>query len=94
MAGLNAAEKERIRDIAAKFGASNVRLFGSRANGTAQPASDLDLLVRFGPKATLLTVIGFQQACEEALGTKVDVVEESGLSPFLAKRILSEAIAL
>lgn len=94
MAGLSATEKERIRAIADQFGASNVRLFGSRARGSAQPQSDLDLLVRFGPKATLLTVIGFQQACEEALGTKIDVVEESGLSPFLASRILSEAVAL
>lgn len=84
----------RVRAIAQTFGATEVRVFGSSARGEAGPDSDLDLLVRFGRDATLLTVIGFQQAVEEALGTKVDVVEEGGLSPHLAARILEEAAAL
>ena len=94
MAQLSRPQKERILAIAQNFGALDVKLFGSMARGTASARSDLDLLVRFERKATLLTVIGFQQAVEEALGTKIDVVEEGGLSPFMAERILSEAIAL
>lgn len=94
MASLSARQRERIREIAQKFGAKDVRLFGSTARGTAGPDSDLDLLVAFGKSATLLTVIGFQQAIEEALGTKVDVVEEAGLSPFIASQVLAEAVAL
>ncbi len=94
MVGLSETQRNLVRDIAQLFGAMDVRVFGSVARGTARVGSDLDLLVRFDKKATLLTVIGFQQAVEEALGTKVDVVEEGGLSPFLAQRILSEAVAL
>ena len=94
MVALSQAQREHIRAIAGSFGAHDLRLFGSQVRGTAGPDSDVDLLVRFDRKATLLTVIGFKQAVEEALGIEVDVVEEGGLSPFMAKRILSEAIAL
>ncbi len=91
---LNAEQIGIIKETAREFGASNLRLFGSVARGTATSKSDLDLLVRFDRRATLLTVIGFQQALEEKLARKVDVVEDNGLSPFLAERILSEAVAI
>ncbi len=91
---LSQVQRDQIREIATKHGAMDVRLFGSMARNTANKNSDIDLLVRFGTKATLLTVIGFQQAVEEALGKKVDVVEEGGISPFLAERILRDAIEI
>ena len=91
---LTVVMKQRIRDIASQFGVSEVRLFGSTVRGTARPDSDVDLLVRFERGASLITVIGFQQAVEEALGARVDVVEEAGLSPRLATRILAEAVNL
>lgn len=92
--GVTEEQRTRILDVAQRYGAHDVRLFGSRARGEAGPASDVDLLVRFEPGATLLTVISLKQDLEEALGSSVDVVEESGLSPLIAERILGEAIAL
>ncbi len=94
MASLEAGQVSAIKETAKEFGVSNIRMFGSRANGTAKESSDLDLLVQFEPHATLLTVIGFKQMLEQKLGLKVDVVEDRGLSPFLAERITSEAIAI
>ena len=40
-----ADKKEQILALAAKYGASNVRVFGSVANGTANTHSDIDFLV-------------------------------------------------
>lgn len=40
-----ADKKEQILALAAKYGASNVRVFGSVANGTADENSDIDFLV-------------------------------------------------
>ena len=37
--------RDEILRIAARHGATNVRVFGSVARGTAGPESDLDLLV-------------------------------------------------
>ncbi len=38
-------KKEQILALSAKYGASNVRIFGSVANGTADENSDIDFLV-------------------------------------------------
>ena len=38
-------KREQILALAANYGASNVRVFGSVANGTADKASDVDFLV-------------------------------------------------
>ena len=44
------AKRAEILRLAAKHGAYNVRVFGSRARGEARPDSDVDLLVEFEPK--------------------------------------------
>ncbi len=88
------SEIESIKSVALQHGVANVRAFGSRAKGTANANSDLDLLVRFERPVSLMRVIGFQQAVEERLGMPVDVVEEGGLSRYLEEQILSEAVQL
>ena len=50
--------REEILRIAARHGATNVRVFGSVARDTAGPESDLDLLV----DAVATRVRGSQQA--------------------------------
>ena len=80
-----------IKEIAGQFGAANLRVFGSFANGSATGNSDLDLLVEFEPGRDLLDLIGLKQALERRLGIHVDVVTEGGLSPYLRERILNEA---
>jgi predicted nucleotidyltransferase len=41
-------------EIAERYGASDVRVFGSVARGDASEQSDLDLIVRFAPDRSLL----------------------------------------
>ena len=80
-----------VRRVAAAHGAMSVRLFGSVASGTASTGSDVDVLVRLSPGRDLLDLIGLKQDLERLLGSPVDVVEESGLSPYLRDAILREA---
>ena len=80
-----------IREIAARHGATNIRVFGSHARGEARLDSDLDLLVRMEKGRTLLDLIAVQQDVEDLLGIDVDVVSEGGLSPYLRDTILGEA---
>ena len=87
-------DREIIRSLAKAHHIVSVRLFGSQATGTAMESSDIDLLVKFSQTASLLQVIGFQQAVEEALHRKVDVIEEGGLSIYMKDQILAEAIPL
>lgn len=85
---------DALRRLASAHGVRRMAVFGSVARGDATPASDVDLLVDLEPGRTLLDLVGFWQDAEEALGRKVDVVSEGGLSPYLRARILAEAVSL
>lgn len=84
-------KREEILRICAKYGARNVRVFGSVARGEGGEDSDLDLLVEFEPGRSLLDHAGLVVELEELLGCKVDVVSEKGLHWLLRRRILKEA---
>jgi len=83
--------RETILSIARQHGAFNVRVFGSVARGDATPESDVDLLVKFEPHRSLLDQIKLQQALEDLLGCRVEVISEDGLYWLLRRRILKEA---
>lgn len=83
-----------IREAARRHGMEAPRVFGSTAAGTNRPESDLDLLVRLAPGRGYSDLLAFCDELEAKLGRKVDVLTEDGLSPFLHRAILAEAIAL
>ena len=87
------AKRKEILQIAASHGASNVRVFGSVARGSARPDSDVDFLVEFDPGRTVLDLSGLILDLEESVGRKVDVVEICQRSA-AADRILREAVPL
>ncbi len=91
---LLADKREEILKLAKKYGASNVRVFGSVARGEAAEGSDVDLLVTFAPDYTLWDQIGLKQDVEELLGCKVDVVNEPFLRDELRPDVLREAVPL
>jgi uncharacterized protein len=88
------AKREEILRIAAKYGASNVRVFGSVARGEAGPDSDIDLLVDFDEGVTLLDHAGLIIDLERLLGCKVDVASEDGLKPRVRERIMQDIMPL
>lgn len=86
--------RNEIVDLAAKFGATDVRVFGSAARGELRQGSDLDLLVRMKEGSSLFDLVSLSQELEDVLGIEVDVLSERGLSPYLRDRIMGEAVAL
>lgn len=88
------AHREEILKIAARYGARNVRVFGSLARGEAGPESDVDLLVDLEPVRSLLDLGGLLMDVEALLGREVDVVTEKGLRPRIRQRVLEEAVPL
>lgn len=87
-------KRDDILHAAAKYGASNIRIFGSVARGEADEQSDLDLLVNMDNKCSLLHLAGLHIELEELLGCKVDVVTEEGLRDRIREQVLQEAIEL
>ncbi len=86
--------RERILEAAERFGAKNVRLFGSSARGEAGSHSDLDLLVEMAPGRSYLDLIGFWQELEDRLGCRVDVITDGAINPRLREHIYRDAIPL
>lgn len=87
-------ERELILEIASRYHAKNIRLFGSVARGDEQSDSDIDFLVDFQPGSTLLDQVGLIDALSSKLGRKVDVVSARALNRHLAPIILKEAVSL
>ena len=88
------AKREDILRTASKYGAYNVRVFGSVARGEADSQSDIDLLVDMEPGRSLLDLSGLHIDLEDLLGCNVDVVTEDGLRDRIRERVLREAVAL
>lgn len=85
-------KREQILRIAAKYGAHNVRVFGSVARGQADEASDVDFLVELEPGRSLFELGGLQFELEALLGCRVDVVTVRGLKARIRERVLREAV--
>jgi uncharacterized protein len=81
-----------ILSIAGRYGARNVRVFGSVARAEADEQSDIDFLVDMEAGRSLFDLGGMQSELEAALGRPVDVVTEKGLKARIRTRVLQEAI--
>ena len=88
------AKRENILQTAAKYGAYNVRIFGSVARGEADSDSDVDFLVEMEPGRSLLDLGGLLMDLQELLGCNVDLVTEKGLRSRIREQVLREAISL
>lgn len=69
-------------------------LFGSVARGEATPESDVDLLVHFSRRKSLLDLVRIEREISEALGCDVDLLTEASISPHLRAQILRETQVL
>jgi predicted nucleotidyltransferase len=76
------------------YGIQELALFGSLARNQASPDSDVDLCVSLDPPNPF-ALVHFQQAVEQQLGRRVDVVTRwPGMNPALKKEIERDAISI
>lgn len=76
------------------YGIQELSLFGSLARNEASPHSDVDLCVSLDP-ANPLPLVHFQQAVEQLLGMRVDVVTRwPGMNSPLKQEIDRDAISI
>ncbi|KYH45734.1 nucleotidyltransferase [Branchiibius sp. NY16-3462-2] len=86
--------REEIEALVHAHHATEPRVFGSVARGEDQPGSDVDLLVEFTDKATLLDEVGLRLALADLLQVEVDVIALNSLRGPMRDRVLSEAVAI
>ncbi len=80
----------RLVDICRQNDVSMVGVFGSMARGESKKKSDIDLIVRFSKRKSLLTMVRLERELSEALGRKVDLLTEAAISPYMRERVLKE----
>jgi hypothetical protein len=83
-------DTQALIDICRRNDVAMLGVFGSMARGEATPHSDIDLLVQFSGRKSLLALVRLERQLSEALGRKVDLLTEAALSPYLRERILGE----
>ena len=87
-------KRDEIRTIAAKHGASSIRIFGSAVRGEAGPDSDIDFLIDISSTTSSWFPAGLILDLEEILGRRVEIVTEKALNPYIRDRVLREATPL
>ncbi len=87
-------DKEIFREIVSILrgcGAKKIEVFGSYARGEEAPGSDIDILVEFSERKSLLELVKIERELSDVIGVKVDLLTEKAISPYLIERIKSEA---
>jgi len=80
----------RLVDLCRQNDVSMVGIFGSMARGKARKKSDIDLIVRFSKRKSLLALVRLERELSEALGRKVDLLTEAAISPYMRERVMKE----
>ncbi|MDI6841051.1 MAG: nucleotidyltransferase family protein [bacterium] len=85
---------KKIAQLLKKQGAKKVAVFGSYVRGEEKPVSDIDVIVEFAERKSLLDIVGIEQELAEALNIKIDLLTEKSISPYLIDRIKKEMIVI
>ncbi|MEM4308545.1 MAG: nucleotidyltransferase family protein [Thermoplasmata archaeon] len=88
---MNKAELfEKITQFLKERGVKKVAIFGSYVRGEERPDSDIDIVVEFSERKSLLDIIELEQELSELLGVKVELLTEKSISPYMIERIKNE----
>jgi len=81
---------EKIAQALKEQGATKVAIFGSYARGEERPESDIDVIVEFSERKSLLELVKIERELSETLGIKVDLLTEKSISPYLIDIVRQE----
>jgi uncharacterized protein len=79
-------------ELSARFGVTELALFGSTARRTARADSDVDILVAFDGPATSDRYFGVLFYLEDLLNVPIDLVTEKALRPELRPFVERDAV--
>lgn len=86
-------KEEIFKKIAQSLKSQGVRkiaVFGSYIKGEERPGSDIDIIVEFLERKSLLEIVRIERELSETLGIKVDLLTEKSISPYLIDTIMKE----
>jgi hypothetical protein len=88
------AARGKALEILQKNGIKRAAFFGSIVRGEMTDESDIDILVEFEGRKSLLDLAGLKLDLEDALERRVDLLTYRSIHPLLKDRILAEQIPI
>ena len=85
-----AFDTNALLDVCRRNAVISVGVFGSMARGEATKQSDIDLLVEFRERKSLLDLARLERELSTLTGRKVDILTRDAISPYLRDNILGE----
>jgi hypothetical protein len=84
--------KNKLEEVCKKNLVEFLGVFGSVARGEYTKDSDVDVLVRFSPRAKIgyFKLYEIEQEIARSLGKKIDLVTQDALSPYIKDRVYSD----
>jgi predicted nucleotidyltransferase len=86
--------REKALAVLQKNGIKRAAFFGSIVRGEMTNESDIDILVEFEGRKSLLDLAGLKLDLEDALERSVDLITYRSLHPWLKDRILAEQVPI
>ena len=81
---------EKITQVLKNQGAKKIAIFGSYIRGEEKPKSDIDIIVEFSERKSLLELVRIERELSEVLGIKMDLLTEKAIGPYLIDTIKKE----
>lgn len=86
--------REKIVDILRRNDVKRASFFGSIVRGEMTEESDVDLLIEFEGRKSLLDLAHLKNELEDAISRRVDILTYKSLHPRLRDRILAEQVQI
>lgn len=86
--------EEQIVPVLMRHDVAHAAIFGSFARGTQGDSSDIDLLVEFRGKKSLLDLVGLRLDLEDVMGRPIDVVTYRALNSRMRESVLQEQVVI
>ena len=86
--------REMIIDVLRRNEVKRASFFGSIVRGEMTDESDVDLLIEFEGKKSLLDLAHLKNELEDTISRRVDVLTYKSLHPRLKERILAEQVPI
>lgn len=83
-----------VLPVLKKYDVKRAAVFGSYARGEETKTSDVDMMVEFSGKKSLLDLVGLQQDLEETTGVKFDVSTFKAIHPLIKDQVYREQVAI
>ncbi len=81
---------KEIVNVLKREGAKRVEIFGSYARGESKKGSDIDIIVEFKGKKSLIDLIRIEENIKKRVGRKIDLLTKNSISPLIKEKIKKE----